>query len=168
MHKVEDRAIITPTLLRRFELEARSPYHWALIQTRDGKWLKHGHGQTPDALQQQVAKDMVGVLNKKLHHDGAWVWLYCDPPANENRPTALLVDPGVMYDRFVILWMDQDGDVQFPIEFSRPFEEYIMEGPDPMIETCEAGWKSWKHFMRDVLAPKPDQMIKRALGEAMH
>lgn len=162
MHKVEDRALVTPKLLRRFELESGRPEFWALIQTREGKWLSHGHGLAPDALQQQVAKDIVGCLNKKLHHDGAWVWLYCDPP--KPQPNVFhLVDPGVWYDRFVIMWMDRDGDVQFPIQFDRPFPEYVMEGPDGMIEACEAGWKMWKLYMRDILQPTADQMEKSAL-----
>jgi hypothetical protein len=161
MHKVEDRALVTPKLLRRFELEANGPAFWALMQNREGTFLSHGHGPEPDALQQQVAKDLIGCLNKKLNHDGAWVWVYCDPP--KAPVLAISVDPGVWYDRFVIMWMDRDGDVQFPIEFSRPFPEYIMEGPDPMIEACEAGWSMWKLHMRDILAPTEDQMSKSAL-----
>jgi hypothetical protein len=169
MHKVEDGAIITPTLLRRFELEATSPFYWALIQTKDRNLLSHGHGPTPDAMIQRFATDVLNALNRKLHHDGAWVIVFCDPSQAENDNTfAGKADLGAAYGRFVLLWMDADGDVQFPIMMDRPFHEYVAEGLHSLMECAEAGWKSWKHFMRDVLAPKPEQMIKRALGETVH
>src|SRR5688572_23098744 len=124
MHKVEDRALITPLLLRRFAAEAQSPYYWALIQTKERNFLSHGHGPTPDAMIQQFATDVIGALNRKLHHDGAWVILFCDPTKAENDNTfQAQPDVGAAYGRFVLLWMDADGDVQCPIMFDRPFYE---------------------------------------------
>lgn len=161
MHKVEEKALVTPALLRRFQMEGRGLPFWGLIQTSEGKFLEHATGPDPIGLQRQVACDIVGALNKHLDHDGCWLWLYADP----GQALPVSIEPGTEYGRFVIMWMDQDGDIQFPIEFDRPFIEYCAEGPDPMMEKCEGAWNTWRWAMKEVPDAKDSQTFKRALSE---
>ena len=159
MHKVPDHALITPTLLRRLEDEAGGRY-WALLQNSESKLIEHATGPAIVADQKMFAADMIPALNKHLHHDGAWLIVFCDPAPGTFVPIA-----GTNYGRFVIMWMDKDGDVQFPIEFDRDFTFYLIEGPDLMLEKCEAAWQNWKWAMKAIIQPKEGQTFKRALGE---
>lgn len=159
MHKVPDRALITPTLLRRLEDEAGGLY-WALLQNSESKLIEHSTGPAIISDQKMLAVDLVPALNKHLHHDGAWLIVFCDP-----APGAFVPVSGSNYGRFVIMWMDRDGDAQFSIEFDRDFTLYLVEGPDPMLEKCEAAWQNWNWAMKTVIQPREGQTFKRALGE---
>lgn len=159
MHKVTDRALITPLLLRRFEAEARlgndDPRFWACLITDEGVLVEHQTGQNPIPEQKMFGADMVTVLNRHLHHDGAWLIEFTDPTSMGPINTAL-------YQKFIIFWMDKDGDVQFPIEDDRAFHEVLANGPDAMIEKCEGAWQTWS-WQSKVLDLKEHQTTKKAL-----
>jgi hypothetical protein len=160
MHKVSDRALMTPLLLKRFGAEAlltaNDPRYWACLISSEGNFIEHQSGAEPMPEQRMFAADMVTALNKHLHHDGAWLIEFTDPVSLGSVRT------DAMYQRFVIMWMDADGDVQFPIEDERPFNEVLIDGPDAMIEKCEAAWSAWK-WQSKVLDLKPNQTRKAAL-----
>lgn len=178
MHKVPDHALITAELIARCGQEASQSSKTiladgkprkialpglfsAVLETSEGKPMQFGSGPQLCAEQAMYAIAMVQGLNKHLHHDGCWMFCFCNPD-----PAPVVLVTGVEYGRFVILWMDADGDVQFGIECDSPFDEYLIEGPDPRIEKAEKAWRQWKHFMREVLDPQPDELYKKALGEA--
>jgi hypothetical protein len=183
MHKVPDHALVTEELIARLGAEASQqtiselvpdehgvkqlrkralpgPF-CAVLETGSGQPQQFGSGPQLCAEQGMLAIDMVKALNRELHHDGCWLFCFCNP-----SPQPIVLVTGVEYGRFVILWMDQDGDVQFSYECDRPFELYLIEGPLPLMEKCEKAWQQWHLYMRQVLDPQPDELYKKALGEA--
>lgn len=161
MHKLDEKVLITPALLARFADEAESGPYFAVLCRSDGTLIEHLQGPPPCIEQKMFAFDMVPALNKHLHHDGAWVLAFTHPPAPANVAVPALAE----YQRFVLMWMDKDGDVQFPVECHDRFWEVLTKGPDYWIEQCEQAWKNWHFMMRDVLAPGPHQLYRRAMGE---
>ncbi len=184
MHRVHDRALITEELLARLANEASlrteevvtgytakrhqpikekrlvpGPFR-AVIQAENGLAMEFGTGPQLCMVQRMVAEDMVGALNKHLHHDGCWLFNFAAP---EPKPE-IVVEDGRRYGRFAILWMDEDGDIQFAIDCERPFEKTIEEGPDALIEKCAKAFQWWQ-MQREWLELRPGETYKRALGE---
>lgn len=170
----EDLAI-TPALLRRFEgeaeLEGGDGRHYAVIQRNDGSILVH-HPASPQLSPMQMiwAADALKLLNREIHHDGAWVVVFTHPkPQLENIfQDAKHAD----YRRYVLLWMDRDGDVQIPIEWLegdnedfRTFTDVIMAGVHSTAQKAEGCWQVWHTMMIEVLEPREGQTFKRAQGE---
>lgn len=177
---IDDKLLNTPALRMRLDAEARfeeggGTYRGFALRSGgvlDGHILRLtslGNPPPLDEMQVMFGQDMVRVLNRHLHHDGAWVVLFTHPShVHKAGPIDLPVVGGLptMYGRFAFLWMDRDGDVQFTMDSVSDFFEVLSEGPDPWIERAEQAWQNWKHVMRDVLAPKEGETYKRALGEA--
>lgn len=178
-HAVPDFAIITEYLTDRLGNEASQRFKMhkvngedvkfripgpfrAVIEAEGGQRLEFGTGPALMMEQRMLAEDLVTALNKHLHHDGCWMFSFCDPAPKSK----IQIGSGREYGRFVILWMDRDGDIQFPIECSRPFHVYLTEGPNALIEKCEKAYQQWFLYMRTILDPQPDELYKRALGEA--
>lgn len=163
MHTLEDNTLITKLLIRRFhaegEFEGGDGKYAAFIQKRDRNILSHTLSCKPGMLEQFFAEDMLNALNKHLHHDGAWVIVFThyDPP----RPP---FSEGV-FNRFVLLWLDEDGDVKFPLECVHPLHKVMEEsGIDSWLSQCEAAWTLYKHTER-VLDPQPSEQYRKAAGE---
>lgn len=163
MHRLDERVLITPMLLKRFSAEAEfengDGFYCAFIQRSNGTFLEHAEGPGADPMQELFATDMLNALNGKLHHDGAWVMLF----THHDVPVPPLAKG--IYRRFVILWMDRDGDVQFPIENDEPLHVVLAKGPDHWLEQCETAYALWHHAMREVLNPREGNLYRRARGE---
>lgn len=161
MHKLIDDLLITPTTLRRFEIEARleggDGRHWALMQRSNGDFYSHGHG--PEALPEQVlfAQDMITALNRHLHHEGAWLVTF-----NQWQKPAPKMD--ACYTRLTFMWIDKDGDVRFSIEDDRPIWEILTERPEDWLMKCENAWVAWCAAMA-ALELRQDQTFKQAQGQ---
>lgn len=166
----EDLAV-TPALLRRFiaeaEMEGGDGRHYALIRRNDGSLLAH-HPGAPGLSPMQLlwSQDILRLLNRELHHDGAWCVVFTHPkPRFQDAKHA-------DYARYVLLWMDQDGDVQIPIEWLegdytgfRTFTEVMMAGVQSTAQKCEGAWEVWREMMVKVIQPREGQTFKRARGE---
>ena len=164
MHRLDDAVLITPALLRRLDAEGEvdggNGCYWALLARSNGDLIEHAKGPEPIAEQRVFAIDMVPALNRNLHHDGAWLVAFVHP-----KPPPLAIMYTAEFARFVFLWMDGDGDIRFPVECDDDFGVVLTKGPDYWIEQCEQAWITWDVMMRQVLAPKPEQLFKRAQGQ---
>lgn len=175
MHKLEDKILITPLLLRRFQDEAayetgRSAQdYFAYIQTCDG----HIRRLCPYTIEpaphyNMFACDLLGALNKHLHHDGAWVFVYTDPTPFSKSPIATFTE----YERFCFIFLDRDGDPQFTVDWiannqadQRDFTACMTAGPDSWIEKCESAWQIWKTSL-EPLDLRSGETIKKAQGQS--
>lgn len=171
MHKVEDDHLITPHLLRKFieiaEDEGNNGQHYAMIQKADRSWLAHNpHSPEIDEMQMIFARDVVGMLNKELHHDGVWCIVFTAPGA-----LAHLLQSRSEYSRFTLVWLDKDGDVQIQFEWvagesdELDFADCIESGLESWVERAEMAWQQWFMLSRMVLDAQPDETYKAAQGE---
>jgi hypothetical protein len=176
MPKIADDVLLTPTLLRRFEaeavLEGGNGQFYALIRLSNGKLLSHHPGSPPIIAEQSMwADDVLRALNRELHHDGAWVVVFTAPQPLATG-TAIFAQPDhVEYGRYVIMWMDADGDVQFSMEWVQnesdllDFADVLIAGLESTMAKAEACWEAWHMHMRQVLDPQEGQTFKRARGQ---
>jgi hypothetical protein len=176
MARIDDDTLITPTLLRRFAaestMEGGNGQHHAFIERSNGVLLDHNPG-SPECLGEQLmfAADVLRKLNRELHHDGAWVMVYTHP-AEPAEGSVIFVNGGNReYRRFVLLWLDQDGDVQIPIDWVKgeselaDFPDCLIAGIEYWMQLCENAWDLWHTHMRQVLEPRQGETFRRARGE---
>jgi hypothetical protein len=166
MARIDDDTLITTALLQRFILEAREEAgageHCAFVQRSNGDLTTHHPASPPCAAAQAMfAADVLRKLNKELHHP--------TPPAPGSM---ILAQPGhIMYRRFVLLWLDEDGDVQIPVEWIEnesemlDFADVLLATSEWIMTNCETAWELWRHHMVTVPERKPGETFKRAKGE---
>jgi hypothetical protein len=173
--KIGEDLIVTTALLKRFILEATTGdgdgRHYGVIRRDNGGLLVY-HPGSPELAPEQMmsADDVLRWLNRELHHDGAWVVVFTNPQLADI--TTGRIDPGhAEYGRYVLLWLDQDGDVQIPIEWAagegglHDFSDVMLAGILSTLSKAETAWNLWHTHMREVLDPRPDQLFKAAQGQ---
>ena len=176
MPMLDDDTLITPALLRRFiaeaRLEAGNGQHYAFVRRSNGNLIAHNPASPEIAgYQTMFAADVLKVLNRELHHDGAWVVVFTHPEPPEPGSAILLTPPGREYARYVLMWLDRDGDVQFSVEWVKnesellDFAEVLEAGIDSVVEKCEGAWQMWHLHMREVLDPREGETFQRARGQ---
>ena len=171
-----DDLLITPALLERFEgeafLEGGNGQFYAFIRTGDGKLIAH-HPGSPQIIAEQTmwAADVLHRLNKDLHHDGAWALVFT-APLRPLQGEAIFAHPDhIEYGRYVLIWLDQDGDPQFSVEWVQnesellDFSDVLLAGIDSTVDKMEGAWQMWNLHMRDVIEPAEGQTFKRARGQ---
>lgn len=169
----EDR-IVSPTLLRRFELEGEAEgadgRYYGVIMRPNGDLLVH-HPIGPRLAPEQMvwASRVLKLLNRELHHDGAWVIVFTHPKPSPAQ-CVMLSPTHCDYERYGLIWLDADGDPGFTMEWSageselRNFTEVVLAGIESTGQKAEAAWQTW-HLTRQMLDVKPEQTFKKALGE---
>lgn len=174
----DETKIITPTLLRRFELEADGEdgdgRYYACILRSNGELIVHHPGAPGIAAEQSLwAADVLKLLNREVHHDGAWVVVFTHPKPSMFDNALLASNMHAQYARYVLLWLDQDGDVQIPVEWMegtadaslRDFADVMIAGLECAGEAAEYAYQSWHTLMVEVLDRRPGETFKRAQGE---
>ena len=161
---VGEKLLLGRALMQRYAQEAvfnaNNKAHVAYYPT-DRMVAAITNGPQPADEQRMFGMDMIGALNRSLHRDGAWVIVFTDPV----REGAIIdLSAKWLYTRWVILWLDTDGDVQFPVENEDLLENVLAVGPDHWIEQCEIAWNLWEGNRKE-LGAKPEQTYKRAQGE---
>lgn len=170
---------VTPLLLRRFELEAEMDggdgRYYACILREDGHLLVHSNpvdGVMLDTMQLLWAAKLLRLINREIHHDGAWVVVFTHPkPAAFD--SAIHAEPkATTYARYCIIWLDKDGDPQFTQEWIendnadfRWFSDVVLAGVESTAQKCEGSWQVWHEMMVKLIQPKEGQTFKRAKGE---
>lgn len=175
MARIDDDTLITAVLLKRFqeeaELESGDGRYYAFLQRSNGELLVH-NPYAPEIAGHQAmfAADVLRRLNRELHHDGAWVIVFSHPKEMA-AGAAIYAHPSVEYRRYVLLWLDSDGDVQLPYEWLEgeseclDFADVLAAGLDCICEQCEAAWTMWHLHMRQVIEPREGETFERARGQ---
>ena len=176
MPLIADDVLLTKALLQRFAgeavLEGGNGQYYAFVRLSNGNLLAHHPGSPPIVAEQTMwASDVLRRLNRELHHDGAWVVVFTAPqPGGEG--IAIYAQPNhVEYARYVIMWMDSDGDVQFSMEWVKnesdllDFADVLIAGLESTMGKAEAAWETWHRAMRQVIDPKEGQTYARAKGQ---
>jgi len=153
-HKLDDNVMVTEVLQERLKEEAfnltedNQASWWCCAERSNGKLVEWEYGYKADLGEKLVAEQLVKTLNKEIHHDGAWVaqWLLNGTHLN-------------------VIWLDQDGDPQCPIEFNEDAAGMCEAPILHWVGQCEEAWHYWYEFMRRVLAPTPGQLFKKAMGQ---
>ncbi|MER8967710.1 hypothetical protein NKI25_18645 [Mesorhizobium sp. M0808] len=158
-------------MLRRFEreavLEGGQGWHYAIMQRDNGEFIDHNPGSPELAPDQMMfARDLLSLLNRDLHHDGAWVIVFTHPvPGN----SVLLIH--AEYHRMCIIFVDADGDPQFTADWVHgeseelDFADVMLSGRESWGQRCESAWQLWKKLMVEVIDPAEGQTFKRAQGQ---
>lgn len=172
--KLADDTLITTALLRRFQAEAEmeggNGQHYALLRLESGNLMSH-HPYSPGLAPEQImwADDVLKLLNRELHHDGAWVVVFTHP--KPMAKSSIFADAGhAEFGRYVLMWLDADGDVQIPVEWTAgdgdllDFTDVLIAGKEAIAQSCEAAWGMWS-VSRQALDLREGQTFKRALGQ---
>lgn len=173
-HRLPDNIVQTPGLLRYAIQDAKEDggdgRHFLVLQLSDGKLLVH-NPISPGLPPQQLifATDLLPALNKELHHDGAWFMIFTHPNPEVDERTA---EVSFEYARFAMVWMDQDGDPKFLVDWLKganseelDFADVLAEGLDAWLNKAEGAWQQFDYLMNDVLDPQEGETYKLAQGE---
>lgn len=137
----------------------------AWIERSNGDVLEYAKGRSAKPEYKMFAMDIMKALNHWMPNGGAWIVQWSDPAPYKVEGHVILARPTVEYRRFVIIWIDVDGDPQFTIEFDDDFNEALTMGVDPWLERGASAWNQWRMMMHDVLDPSEEQQFKKAQGE---
>ncbi len=171
MHKLDDDTLITANLLRAFiayaEEEGGNGQHYAVIQRSNREWLDHNpHSPGLEPMQEQFARDVLDKVNSEIAHDGAWVLVFTHPGAMAN-----LLQSNYEYARYLFLFLDADGDIQFNVDWSAgtaedllEFSDVLMRGWTVQLALLEGAYRQWC-MIKQATDAQPDQTFRRAKGQ---
>lgn len=175
--KFDEDFLVLPLNLERYRDEALAGEglggYWVCFQRDSGLFvsrMNEGNMVAPAPDQQMFAQDLIKLLNREISHGGRWIieWTHPGEFFGAEGLSAVEACFTRTYERWVMMWMDEDGDIQFSIENEEPMWVIMANGPLQWVEQAEDGWKQWKEIMRDALAPSESQLIHRAQGETAH
>ncbi len=176
----------SPLILQRLAQEAEfecrygkadKPHYWFAVPEADTKvdlielknYVETFTDIDPHPHQKGMARELMVMLNSNIDHDGLWIvgWTH-PPPAWET----IKVDGDNCWGRMLMIWLDEDGDIQFPFETDSPLFEIVEAGLDHYVEMCEKSWQAWNEsFGREAqkkeFALKEEQLTKKTL-ESLH
>lgn len=121
----------------------------------------------PHPIQVQFAKNLLDILMKELHFNGLWIVGWTHPPTSY----AALTEMDNAWQRLIIIWLDQDGDPQYTIDYDKPVVEIIADGLELHAKKAEDAHQQWRQIysdtaMREDMALTEDQQ-KRMTLEAL-
>lgn len=156
MARMDDDLLLSIALRARFQGEADQlegrpgALWWACVErgAAPGQFRHFQNGYAAEAGERLASEHLVTEANRLLHHDGAWVAQWCLQGRHMN-----------------MIWLDQDGDAQFTVEFDEDAYGLVQVDLHHWLEQLEGGWQSWRRLMVDVLDPKTGQTFKRAQGQ---
>jgi hypothetical protein len=162
MHHLGIDTLVTPALIKRFhdegKFEGAAGAFYAFVQKSNGDLLAHSVGPDVGAAEHLFAADLLSYLNRHLHHDGAWCMVFTHP--KPPQPPLMQTE----FDRLVVLWMDKDGDVQFPLEHNLGIVTALEWAMPAWAQQCETAWALWRQAVA-ALELQPGETFKRAKGE---
>lgn len=128
-------------------------------------YVTNPHHIDPHELQIGFADELRFMLQKHVGNDGYWAVGYTHPPV----ASPILIDADNTWDRLVMFWMDEDADVQFSIDYVRPFIELINEGGDYFIQKAAEAHKAWsveygRKAIKSDMAIKDSQITKPTIS----
>lgn len=126
---------------------------WVCAITRAGEFLYSSSDgvmmDIPDNDKCEYARKVVRHLNRECSHGGAWLagWIG-------------------KYE-FVLIWKDQDGDIQINNKCDVCWEEIREWDMEDWAEQCEQAYSVYAHMQRK-MEWSPREQIKLAQGEKPH
>lgn len=145
---LQDDPSVTAALGRRLYIEAGEGDGWACGVRENGDIKIVCNAQTrPHVFQQDFAFELVRKLNKQISNGGTWTVGWCDG-----------------WGKLIILWLDQDGDVQFTVEDDEPVNVILEAGADHFLSQCFDAYGKWRWSM-SILDLQDGETYKRAQGE---
>lgn len=133
-------------------LEANGDTFWICTNLADGRFIHasdNGFQQPYMPPQKKVhyAQKIVAFLNKQASFGGAWLagWLFRDR-------------------RFYLLWKDEDGDLQIPVECDKPWVAIRNWNVEDWERQAVTAYEAWCQVMEDIDVPK-DAQVKLAQGQ---
>lgn len=120
----------------------------------------------PHEYQKGLAKELMIMLNRHIDHDGLWIVGWTHPP---EMWESFKVDGDNAWGRMVMLFLDEDGDIQFCTETDLPVADIVASGMNYYVELCEKSWTAWnesfgKKAQKTDFALKEDQQTKKVLA----
>ena len=166
-YKIEDDLLVTSTLRERLQEEAdmmtgeANSKWWAGFIRSNAEFRQFPMMYVADYSEVMVAENLLRMLNKELHHDGAWIAQWIPVVSLEHH----YLTGNQFGVRLNAIWIDEDGDPQFTVEFDQ--DAYGMAAYPLLgwISQCADAWGLWYKHMREILAPNDNQLFKRAKGQ---
>lgn len=156
---------------------AHKAYYWVVTQKPStGKiiFMKNydtvGFDVDPHEMQQMFAGDLAKRLMKQASMGGGWIVGFTHPPHSSN---AMRIDGDNAWNRLIMLWLNESGDVQFTVESEIQFISMIENGAARYVGMCEEAWSKWddiygKKAMKEDFGIKDHQVLHLAQGETRH
>lgn len=173
----------SPLILQRLAQEAMfecnhgkatNPHYWFSVPESDTRVdLIELRNFTPNEMdidphphQKGMSIDLMMRLNRHISHDGLWIVGWTHPP---ERWEAIKTDGDNCWNRMVMIWLDEDADIQFAVETDLPIADIVERGLDYYVEMSEKSWKSWnesfgKSAQKTDFALKDEQVTKKTLA----
>jgi len=135
----------------------------AFVCANDNQTVRKGERGTIDIddVQELFARSAVKMLNTHARMDGAWVAVWGGIRSYTMRQA----------ECFILIWKDRDGDDHFTrcIDFDarNRLEDCLgrgIYGPEWLLESAELAKQAQREHI-EAAGVRPEQMIKRALGQ---
>lgn len=153
--------------------DPHKPHYWFVVPQGDTKTdtiiLKNFDPSflhiEPHEMQQEYAKDLRRRLQRQAHFDGIWMVGWTHPPSSGQ---AVSLDGDNCWNRLVMMWLDEDGDPQFPFDTFRDFVSILQEDPDYYVDLAAKAHAQWKEeygkkAVKDDFGIKDSQISKDVL-----
>lgn len=161
---------VRDNLMTRFDLEATieggNGGVYAYVMRDSGSFDEIGNYARPIYEQVMFAQDVLTLVNREIHHNGAWVAFFTNP-----APPASILNTETDFKRFGFIFIDGDGDPQFTVDWAEgegddfDFSDVLKSGLEAWGHKLEGAWAQWHHLMRDVIDPAEGQTFKKAQGQ---
>lgn len=180
MPRLTDNILLNKTVLGAFlkrcqyegSEDGGSGAYLAVIHTADNQLMHHSQvGLQMGEDEMIFTSKLLPMLNKELHHDGAWHCVFTHYRPEVIREGLKSPEIRMQFTRLALIWMDKDGDVQFPLDWVSgesemlDFAEVLAAGIEAWGDLAENAWQQWRKFMVEVVDAKAGQTIKAAQGE---
>lgn len=147
--------------------------YWVVVPEADGKGghivLRNFEPKPfvpdPHEMQEMMATDLQMLLQKNLHHDGAWIVGWTHPP---QASSFLHLEGGDnVWGRLIMIWLDEDADPKFTVESDHPVQDMVENGPKYYCGLAAQGYEMWdkeygKKALKEDFGITSDQQTKAA------
>lgn len=164
MSKFNFELLMLPAIQHRLLIEAKDPLWRAFVRAPNGTISKLSGRQPlpkPWAPQELFCTELVNALQQLLAHDGAWIVMLSAPIVHP----LWLAGEASRYQNITVLWVDEDGDVQFAWEIDDIFERIAAQSIDRWLNEAERSYQLWRLHMREIPGVKKHQTFKKAQGQ---
>ena len=123
---------------------------WGCTFTAEGKFLEVDGGDEPyhpSLLEYDLARRVCRFVNRECNHGGAWIVAWC-----------------LGGKRFYLVWKDNDGDFQVPIECDLPLHRYLGWSMNDWAEHASQAYSVWCEWHAQMEYTN-GQQVKLAQGE---